>query len=488
MSRVYKPQAEQFKEWSKVHKTRKYTLKEKDELDLVMRNRLLREMNRLHEMNIKEYMLTHKFDEVNNFYKTADVKEIERLRKLIWKPSGRSDFRRIEPELILCTDQIQIRQKDFFDQERFVDHKCEEPYTYHWQIMRTLISSNPNDGALGRQLRYLVIDKVTRKYLGLMMVGSALMNLSERNKVLFGVKEDGNWTEETSKLRQQCFSKIGRSIHMASGHCLVATQPFGRMFNGGKLISLLAMSKKVQDDWKRRYGDTLVTVDTTSLYGAKDKATQYSGLKPYWIHLGNSSGNTPLKPREETYRRLRRWYRLRFPFEYFQIMSEINTKLQPVVREAKNLLIKKCFSWFGINQTHTTKTGHQRGVYLSTLYENADLFLQGKIDEKDLIPAFDNSTETLIEFWRFGYKQDTLKDELHPEIKKEFDKLKKNYNSKQRSYERQLSAKSRIAQMVRQGYKYIPLIDDWYGDMRGKKWKEIEENYQHMIGKRHDNK
>ena len=151
-------------------------------------------------------------------------------------------------------------------------------------------------------------------------------------------------------------------------------------------------------------------------------------------------------------------------------------------------MIKKCFSWFGINQTHTTKTGHQRGVYLSTLYENADLFLQGKIDEKDLIPAFDNSTETLIEFWRFGYKQDTLKDELHPEIKKEFDKLKKNYNSKQRSYERQLSAKSRIAQMVRQGYKYIPLIDDWYGDMRGKKWKEIEENYQHMIGKRHDNK
>ena len=122
------------------------------------------------------------------------------------------------------------------------------------------------------------------------------------------------------------------------------------------------------------------------------------------------------------------------------------------------------------------------------MYENADLFLQGKIDEKDLIPTFDNSTETLIEFWRFGYKQDTLKDELHPEIKKEFDKLKKNYNSKQRSYERQLSAKSRIAQMVRQGYKYIPLIDDWYGDMRGKKWKEIEENYQHMIGKRHDNK
>ena len=65
------------------------------------------------------------------------------------------------------------------------------------------------------------------------------------------------------------------------------TQPLGYSFTGGKLLAYLCLSDDVQRLWKEKYGDTLVGVTTTSLYG-KAKAntlSQYDGLK-YWKRMG----------------------------------------------------------------------------------------------------------------------------------------------------------------------------------------------------------
>jgi hypothetical protein len=213
-----------------------------------------------------------------------------------------------------------------------------------------------------------VRDRVTKKYLGIICISSSMMNLSERNKEVFGgeVKIDikkyedlyiqklkreqrleaikngelpntenskesiknksrfdewlkkqetpiidknkfKQWLQQQQSYIESCnakkhfkkaFAVNGRSLNMANGQTIMCTQPFGRIFNGGKLLALLCSSKQVANDWKEKYGDVLVTVETTSLYGEKD-STQYDGLRPYWINLGKTSGNTPIKPTNE---------------------------------------------------------------------------------------------------------------------------------------------------------------------------------------------
>ena len=67
--KVYKPPKQQYKDWLKTNRSRTFTQKEKDEIDIVMRNRLIRELDLLQTLDIKEYMLVHKFDEMNQSIK-----------------------------------------------------------------------------------------------------------------------------------------------------------------------------------------------------------------------------------------------------------------------------------------------------------------------------------------------------------------------------------------------------------------------------------
>ena len=80
--------------------------------------------------------------------------------------------------------------------------------------------------------------------------------------------------------------------HTAIGSTIVPLQPLGYNYMGGKLLALLCLSDTVQQDWQNKYGDVLVGVTTTSLYG-KTKAgglSQYDGLE-HWNAMGFTSGS-----------------------------------------------------------------------------------------------------------------------------------------------------------------------------------------------------
>ena len=98
------------------------------------------------------------------------------------------------------------------------------------------------------------------------------------------------------------------------------TQPLGFNYVGGKLLALLCLSDKVQKDWKEQYGDRLVSVTTTSLYG-KAKAggmSQYDNLK-HWKKMGYSQGSVAYKPKKkETTKRLRDWLKKYHSEKYFE--------------------------------------------------------------------------------------------------------------------------------------------------------------------------
>ena len=88
----------------------------------------------------------------------------------------------------------------------------------------------------------------------------------------------------------------------------------GFNYVGGKLLALLCLSDKVQKDL---YGDRLVSVTTTSLYGKAGGMSQYDNLK-HWKKMGYSQGSVAYKPKKETTKRLRDWLKKYHSEKYFE--------------------------------------------------------------------------------------------------------------------------------------------------------------------------
>jgi len=511
----------QYAEYCKNNPHKKLTKNQIVALDTHYRNKLQSELRFLANQDIRTYMIFHKNKEVKKLFKENEERikkykqnptnkknpdiqpQVDLVNGLRWKPVGRSDFRRIEPEMILITDTFDIRETDILGNQSFQKYDSSDPWDKHWNILRVFISSSRHDSTIGRTLRYLVRDKVSKGYLGIICIGSALMNLTERNNLLFGKTK-----EEIRKNWKNCFnnpdkSQHSRQLHMANGQTLMSCQPFGRSFNGGKLLALLAVSDQVQRDWKKQFGQTLVTVETTSLYGEKNES-QYDGLRPYWYECGQTEGEKEVLLTDDTYKELlEKWMKLRHHYDWFKFTKAKNQKNQPVVREKKQQILKYLYKNLRVesggykllernllnhesfeNYSLSTKTGHKRGVYLCQLYENADLFLQGKIKESQLKKSFPTDNETLIQLWKYGYEGDTLRDGVTDEIKK---LQKMILNPKKKPFEKFLSAKSRINSLVRgsenrEPETMIPLVSDWYEDMRDLSLKESLKRYKNFVG------
>lgn len=495
----------QYREYCQKYPPIELSKRKQQDLDNFYRSKLQSELRFLANQDIRTYMIFHKNREVKKLFKEEPhlKPQIDLVNKLRWKPTGRSDFRRIEPELILISDAFNIDEIDLFGNTTTQEYECVDPWKEHWNILRIFISSSRHDGVIGRTLRYLVRDKVTKSYLGIICIGSALMNLTERNNLLFGKTK-----EEIRRNWKNCFNnpdkdKPSKQLHMANGQTLMGVQPFARSFNGGKLLALLAVSDQVQNDWKKKFGQTLVTVETTSLYGDKNES-QYDGLRPFWNECGQTEGEKEVLLTDETYEEIKEvWMKQRFHYDWFKFTKAKNKKGQPIVREKKQQILKFLYRNLRVEQGGyellernifgeesfenyrlTTKTGHKRGVYLCKLYENSDLFLQGKIKEKDLKKAFPTDNNTLINLWKYGYEGDTLRDGVTDEIKQ---LQKMILDPKKKPFEKFLSAKSRINSLVRgsqtrEPESMIPLVSDWYEDMKDLTLKESLQRYRNFVG------
>jgi hypothetical protein len=119
----------------------------------------LEELKTLIVMDPTEYMLYHKYAEIQDWLPTQNMSHINWVKRLMWKLDDKSDFRRIEPELIFVGNEIEVKTKNIWGQESSIELENKEPFMKHWTIMRTLISSGRNDGTIGRQIRFIVRDK-----------------------------------------------------------------------------------------------------------------------------------------------------------------------------------------------------------------------------------------------------------------------------------------------------------------------------------------
>ena len=135
----------------------------------------------------------------------------------------------------------------------------------------------------GRELRWMVYEKNTKKIIGFIRFGSPTINSKPRN-IWLGKAPD--------------LSRFNR--HAVIGFAIVPSQPFGFNYLGGKLLALMCVSHYAREQVSKVFEKDIALFETTSLYGSTTSASQYDGLKPFIRYKGlTDSKFLPLLHREK---------------------------------------------------------------------------------------------------------------------------------------------------------------------------------------------
>ena len=348
------------------------------------------ELAKLRSMSASDYELLRKWHELQEFKGKYTPERLNEVYARIWKPSGYSDFRRIDPELIYVKETVKSRKVDIWGNVSEHEWKVSDPLAEDWDILRTLVSRHRNSGVIGRQYRYLVRDRGTKRYIGVICISGDMLEPKGRDAII-------GWTKD---------QKLKTQPHCANGSTIVPLQPFGSAFNGGKLLSLLCLSDEVAERWfndtgadKKHY--RLVHVMTTSLFGNEGKSTMYDNLEPYWTRTSaETSGDTQYELSPDLERSCLDWLKVNEPRIHFDHFVAKKCDGTPKIRDPKDKALKKVFRLLGLKPSEY-RSGHKRGMYLAPLYGNAYEFLRGEIAETDLVPKFNNSIPALTNTWQF---------------------------------------------------------------------------------------
>ncbi len=372
------------------------------DIDLgVLTENVKKDLTFVSAMDVKEYTLYQKWCEVHEKYPTEEMNTlfgterqlidpsqrtmIEEVKANIWTPDSPDAYLDLEPVLVY-TDDSGEKVSTGMDGTNVTQKIKRSDLPERWNTARTFISTMKNNSNIGRNLNFFAQDKKTGKYLGVVCISSDFLDLTPRDNVI-------GWEREKK-------TQGGMINYTAIGSTIVPFQPLGYNYVGGKLLALLCLSDTVQDLWKKQYGDTLVGVTTTSLYG-KTKAnglSQYDNLD-HWLPMGFTSGSVSFEPERDTRYEIREWLKKNHTRKYFEWYVAKKPSGQPYKRDHKNRSLSFTYSKLGIPK-ELIRSEHARGIYFSPLYDNTYDFLSGKCDGNDLKKSFETSTESLSNTWK----------------------------------------------------------------------------------------
>ena len=455
-----KSSLEQYKKWYEKENVQLLSPKDGHKLDVSLTKVLKKELNELNSVSINEFYLLHKYQEIHDYIDKVGIESIQQIEKLIYKPTSFDDYINIDPELIYIHDGVDVIHTNIYGETsvRQLSHK--DNLIEHWQTIRTLVSSSRNDLLLGRALRFLVRDKPTGKYLGILCLGGGLPTITVLNK-----EYDWDIKEE--------FSRGGKITNTANGQVIIPVQPAGRLFLLGKLMALLCLSKPVVDKYEQMYGQKLVAIHTTALYGHKG-ISQYDNLKHY-KNLGLTTGSSAIKVTNATYKKILVWLRKRYPYQYFVHFIERNQHGNLRMRDKKNRILITTFKKLGFKEDEFF-SGHRRLVYNSFLYSNAKDFLSHRIQENELTPAFDNNVDSLVHYWKYG-------DITEEDVIKLKEKHKNNIERFKNVVRLKSGVKGHIQHLKSMNVSLNTPTDDWYGYFYKKSWLTMKKKYINTVGR-----
>jgi hypothetical protein len=315
-------------------------------------------------------------------------RSIEEIKNNFWIPNSPDDYLNLQPELIYTNKEDGLPEL--------------------WNTIRTFSSTMKNNSNIGRNLNFIVRDKVSKKYLGVICISSDFLDLTPRDNFI-------GWSRELK-------TQGGMINHTAIGSTIVPLQPLGFNYVGGKLLALLCLSDPVQQLWEKLYGDKLVSVTTTSLYG-KTKAgglSQYDNLD-HWLPMGFTSGSVSFEPLTDTRYMIREWLKTNHTRKYFEWYVAKKPSGQPHKRDHKNRSLNFTYTQLNIPK-ELIRSEHARGIYFSPLYDKSCEFLRGDHDGKNMNKLFDSSVESLVDIWKQKHAKPRIK-QLAKKNKVSYDSL-----------------------------------------------------------------
>lgn len=168
---------------------------------------------------------------------------------------------------------------DFLMHPNDMDLEVVDMEAERWNSYLEVISSHNNLDNPGRNLRFAVLEKNTKKWIGFIRLGSPTLMMKPRNDFLGQVVTG---TQETTK-------SFNHTTIM--GFVIVPAQPFGFNYLGGKLLAAICCSHEIREIVNKKYDMNTCLFETTSLYGSSKTASQYDGMKPYLRFKGLTQSN-----------------------------------------------------------------------------------------------------------------------------------------------------------------------------------------------------
>jgi len=431
----------QWKEWQDTNPLDKIPDIDTDKLKDIV----IKDLSFVSAMNVKEYTLYQKWCEVHQKYPTIETNSffddrpalvnpeqgtiIQEIKKNFWNPEDPMEYLNLEPELIY-TDDSNTTSHTGLDGTIGNTKIKRGTLAETWNTLRTFLSTMKNNSNIGRNLYFIIRDKKTEKYLGVTCMSSDFLDLTPRDEYI-------GWDRE---------AKTQRMInHTCIGSTIVPIQPLGYNLVGGKLLALLCLSDTVEKTWEKQYGDKLVGVTTTSLYG-KTKTiplSQYDRLD-HWKKMGWTAGSVSFETERSTRKLIQQWLMKNHTRKYFEWYIAKKPSGQPHKRDHRNRSHTFTYSQLGIEKK-LIKSEHARGIYFSELFKNTKEYLREEIKEDKLVRAFDNSTEALTHIWKTKY------------------------------------AKKRIESLIAQGR--VSKETHFYDDIIYLNWEETKKKYLFQVGR-----
>ena len=314
------------------------------------RKELIDNLDTLKNMSVEEATLYKKWQEFNknvDFHKFAYKFDV--LRSKIWTPT---DINNLE---------LTISEIENLDPYVEIVDNTNQTSVENWTLLRRLIHSMEYVANPGRNIKVVAKDRNTGKVLGMMSLGSDVTSIGARDTFI-------GWTKDNKY-------KDGKLRCTSIGTSIVATQPFGYNFLGGKLVAMLLTDESLRQHWKKTYGDELIGLTTTSLYGIH---SMYNGI-PLWKTLGESTGKVSIKPDDSVYKPWLEWMKEEREEDFKKIMTQKEGVNGPPTG-VKQQILGYIFRELGIRKADYDH-GYKRGIYFSSFYENGRDFLRNEIDD-----------------------------------------------------------------------------------------------------------
>jgi len=334
------------------------------------KKKFIENMDYLQSMTVEEQTLYKKWDEWNSDLSNSMKRKAAMAQYIdqLWAPTDIMDKEQTIQEIEELDPYVEI-VKDSKESTR-------------WTEIRKLIHTMSFVANPGRNVKLYIKDRVSGKLLGLVSLGSDVTSLGVRDTYI-------GWSKDNK-------FKDGKLNHTTIATTIVCTQPLGYNFLGGKLVACLTTSPIVRDYWKEKYGQTLIAVGTTSLYGIH---SQYNGI-PHFKTLGESAGKVSIKPDDTYYDVWHQWLKEHNSEEYIRQTTQ-KEGIEGPVSGVKQRILTMIFKELGIKQSHY-QHGFKRGVYFAQMYDNGNEFLRNEIDENQLKlkKKFEDGDEYTMNWWK----------------------------------------------------------------------------------------